>query len=87
MKPNVVILFNIRGVQNLIDAVKETNIHLVHISTDFIYDGNEEEYFEDSLANPLNYYGLSKWKSEQLFEDVNFSIHYISNCISLWCLR
>ncbi len=63
---------NIKGVQNLIDAVKETNIHLVHISTDFIYDGNEEEYFEDSLAKPLNYYGLSKWKSELLFEDVDF---------------
>ena len=30
------------------------------------------EYFEDSKVNPLSYYGRSKWKSEQLFEQVSF---------------
>ena len=63
---------NIKGVQNLIQAIGDRNTHFVHISTDFIYQGDEEEYFEDSKVNPLSYYGESKWKSEQMFEKVRF---------------
>jgi len=63
---------NITGVQNLIRAIGDRNTHFVHISTDFIYQGDEEEYFEDSKVNPLSYYGESKWKSEQMFEKVKF---------------
>lgn len=65
-------LINIKGVSNLIKAIGNRNTHFVHISTDFIYEGNKEEYFEDSKVNPLNYYGRSKWKSEKLFEKVSF---------------
>ena len=65
-------LINITGVSNLIKAIGHRNTHFVHISTDFIYEGDEEEYFEDSKVNPLSYYGRSKWKSEQLFEQVTF---------------
>ena len=42
------------------------NSHLIHISTDFIFDGKNGPYDEDDEANPLSYYGLSKWKSEQV---------------------
>ena len=56
----------------MIKAIGNRNTHFVHLSTDFIYEGNEEEYFEDSKVNPLNYYGRSKWKSEKLFEKVSF---------------
>ena len=65
-------LVNLSGVSNLIKAIENRNTHFVHISTDFIYEGDEEEYFEDSKVNPLSYYGRSKWKSEQLFEQVSF---------------
>ena len=65
-------LLNITGVANLIKAIGKKNTHFVHISSDFIYEGDEEEYFEDSKVNPLSYYGRSKWKSEQLFEQVSF---------------
>lgn len=65
-------LINITGVSNLIAAIGNKKVHFVHISTDFIYEGNEEEYFENSKVNPLSYYGSSKWKSEQLFNNVKF---------------
>ena len=65
-------IINIKGVSNLIKAIGNRNTHFVHLSTDFIYEGDEEEYFEDSKVNPLNYYGRSKWKSEKLFEKVSF---------------
>ena len=56
----------------MIQAISDHHTHFIHISTDFIYEGDEEEYFEDSKVNPLSYYGESKWKSEQLFEKVKF---------------
>ncbi len=65
-------LINIEGTRNIIQAIGNRQTHLVHISTDFIYEGDEDEYFEDSKANPLSYYGTSKWKSELLFENVSF---------------
>ena len=63
---------NIEGTRNIIQAIGDRNTHFVHISTDFIYEGDQEQYFEDSKVNPLSYYGESKWKSEQLFEKVKF---------------
>jgi len=63
---------NVTGVLNLIKAIGNRNTHFVHISTDFVYKGDEVEYFEDSKVDPLSYYGTSKWKSEQLFEGVKF---------------
>jgi len=63
---------NVEGTQNIIQAIGGRKIHFVHISTDFIYEGDEEEYFEGSKVNPLSYYGESKWKSEQLFKNVKF---------------
>jgi len=63
---------NIDGVANLIQAIGDAQIHFVHISTDFIFDGIADEYDENSAAKPLSYYGLSKWKSEQLFQEVSF---------------
>ena len=71
-EPELCDSINVTGVQNLIQAIGERNTHFVHISTDFIYEGDQEQYFEDSKVNPLSYYGESKWKSEQLFEKVKF---------------
>ncbi|GIS08192.1 MAG: hypothetical protein CM15mP112_03040 [Flavobacteriales bacterium] len=41
---------------------------MIHISTDFIFDGENGPYSEDDKPNPLSYYGLSKLKSEQLLQ-------------------
>ena len=62
---------NIDGVENLILAleslrVEDYNPHLVHISTDFVFDGEAGPYREEDLPNPLSYYALSKYESEKL---------------------
>jgi dTDP-4-dehydrorhamnose reductase len=57
---------NVHAVQYLADACTLIGAHLVHISTDFIFDGEGGPYSEDDVANPISYYGLSKWKSEKL---------------------
>ncbi len=41
-------------------------IPLIHLSTDYIFDGNQSSpYQETDIPNPLNVYGLSKWKGEE----------------------
>ena len=59
---------NVNAVQYLADACQEINAHLIHISTDFIFDGEDGPYTEEDTPNPLSYYGLSKLKSEQLLQ-------------------
>ena len=59
---------NVHAVQYLADACAKVGAHLVHISTDFIFDGEEGPYKEEDQANPLNYYGLSKVRSEHILQ-------------------
>jgi dTDP-4-dehydrorhamnose reductase len=57
---------NIAAVEHLISRCKQYNAHLVHLSTDFVFDGEDGPYKEEDVPNPLSYYGQSKYKSEQL---------------------
>lgn len=55
---------NVTVVKWLTDISRELNAHIVHISTDFIFDGKKGFYKETDPPNPLSYYGESKLKSE-----------------------
>lgn len=57
---------NVDAVQYLADACARIDAHLIHISTDFIFDGEDGPYKEEDEPNPLSYYGLSKLNSEKL---------------------
>ena len=59
---------NVNSVGFLADACERIGAHLIQISTDFIFDGEDGPYKEDDVPNPLSYYGLSKLKSEQLLQ-------------------
>ena len=67
-------LLNVEVVKWLAEIASEINVHIVHISTDFIFDGKQGYYKETDEPNPLSYYGLSKLKSEQVLE--NSTIDY-----------
>lgn len=57
---------NVQGVAHLADHCAAHNVFLIHYSTDFIFDGTKgEPYIETDEANPLNYYGLTKWQGEE----------------------
>ena len=62
-------LINVKAVKVLVSLAKEQEIHLIHISTDFIFDGKNGPYKEDAKPNPINYYGESKLKAEALIID------------------
>lgn len=55
---------NVNAVRYLSEISTKIDAHLIHISTDFIFDGESGPYSEDDIPNPLSYYGLSKLKSE-----------------------
>ncbi|MEK9612627.1 MAG: dTDP-4-dehydrorhamnose reductase [Flavobacteriaceae bacterium] len=65
---------NVKGLQNLIAFAEQENLSLIHFSTDFVFDGTASiPYKEDQKTNPINAYGSSKYKGEQLFQKTKCS--------------
>ncbi len=58
---------NVLGAKNVAEVCKESIKHLVHISTEYIFDGNKENspYTEEDKPNPINWYGQTKYLGEQ----------------------
>ena len=57
---------NQKGPENVAAACKESNIKLLYISTDFVFDGSKKApYTENDNPNPLNIYATSKLKGEE----------------------
>lgn len=59
---------NVDAVQTLIQVCEKYDIQLVHLSTDFIFDGEGGPYLEDAAPNPLSYYGETKLLAEELIK-------------------
>lgn len=58
---------NAEAVDNLAKIAAEKNIYVIHISTDFVFDGKKQTpYIETDTPNPINAYGKSKLKGEIL---------------------
>ncbi len=60
---------NVSGVANLIKACKNNGAFLIHLSTDFIFDGSAGPLVESAKPDPVNYYGESKLAGEKLIMD------------------
>ena len=63
------VALNIDAVAHLAKKSAEMNFRLVHLSTDFIFDGTKEMYTEDDVPNPLSYYGWSKLEAEKRVQE------------------
>lgn len=59
-------LLNHDAVQYLVSACEKYNAHLTHVSTDFIFDGENGPYDEEAAANPVNFYGETKLMAEEV---------------------
>jgi dTDP-4-dehydrorhamnose reductase len=57
---------NVDAVEQLKHYAEKENAFLLHLSTDFIFDGKDGPYDESATPNPLSYYGKSKLASEEL---------------------
>ena len=59
---------NIEAVSLLVELCEEYEIQLIHLSTDFIFDGEAGPYAEDARPNPLSLYGQSKLDAENIIQ-------------------
>ncbi|WP_266363518.1 SDR family oxidoreductase [Tellurirhabdus rosea] len=56
---------NVLAVEYLVEACKASGAFLLHLSTDFIFDGAAGPYDEEAAANPISFYGWSKYAAEK----------------------
>jgi len=62
---------NERGVRRVAEACDEVGAHLIHISTDYVFDGTlDRPYREDDSVGPASVYGASKLAGERAALDV-----------------
>ena len=84
-EPEKAHLINVDGARNLAAACKEHSTILLHISTDFVFDGNKKNvtlsavevpYTEEDIPNPTGVYGQTKLEGEKAIQ-ATFENHYI----------
>ena len=56
---------NVKGVESLAEAASRHRARLIHLSTDYVFDGRRGHYKESDTPNPLSYYALTKVEAEQ----------------------
>jgi dTDP-4-dehydrorhamnose reductase len=64
---------NVTAVEHILDACTRYNCRLVHVSTDFIFDGSHGPLDENEKPAPVNYYGESKLAAEKLVQESKLS--------------
>lgn len=68
---------NVIGTQNLAAGCLETGARMVYVSTDYVFDGeNQQPYREFDATNPKTVYGITKLQGEQLVKEI-LGRHYI----------
>ncbi len=69
-EPEKAFAINAEAVKNLAEVCEEKNVILLHISTDYVFDGKKKTpYTETDTTNPINVYGVSKLKGEKYIEE------------------
>jgi len=61
---------NVTGTANVVNLARQLQAHLIHVSTDFVFDGKQNRAIsEDDLPAPIEWYGETKLLAEQLVVD------------------
>ncbi|MDO7885205.1 SDR family oxidoreductase [Hymenobacter cheonanensis] len=59
---------NVTAVAHLAATCAQLDVHLTHLSTDFIFNGTEALLSEEALPDPISHYGASKLAAEQVVQ-------------------
>jgi len=64
-------LINVIGARNIAEVCKKSNAVLLHISTDFVFDGTSiTPYTEEDMPNPTGVYGKTKLDGEKAIQEI-----------------
>lgn len=55
---------NVKGVEYIAEAARAIDASIIHLSSDYIFDGKDGPYDENAVPNPIGYYGRTKLASE-----------------------
>lgn len=70
-EPDLAFKINAEGVKFLAEECKKQNTILIHVSTDFVFSGNNTKpYTELDIPDPINVYGASKFEGEKHIESI-----------------
>jgi dTDP-4-dehydrorhamnose reductase len=76
-EPEKAYAINVTGAQNLAEVCKAYNTTLLHVSTDFVFDGlANQPYSEEDVPNPTGVYGETKLQGEQAIQNT-WKKHFI----------
>ncbi len=71
-EPEKAFAINAEAVKNLAQICKEKDVVLLHISTDYVFDGKKTTpYLETDSVSPINVYGASKLKGEEYIQEIS----------------
>ena len=59
---------NVEGTKNIVEAAQSAGSFLIYISTDYVFSGEKGNYKETDKPDPINYYGLTKLKAEEIVQ-------------------
>ncbi|MBI45826.1 MAG: NAD(P)-dependent oxidoreductase [Candidatus Marinimicrobia bacterium] len=63
---------NVVGLYNLVKSISE-DTKIIHISSDYVFDGSKGDYTEKDFPCPINYYGKTKLEAENLLSTSNLN--------------
>lgn len=78
---------HVDGVGYLCEAARNVGAKLIHISTDWIFDGIKKLYTEDDPPNALNEYGRSKLRGERVIQESGVTHCILRTSLYGWNLR
>lgn len=59
---------NVKAVEYMAESARILDSHIIHISSDYIFDGENGPYLENASPNPIGYYGRTKLASENVLK-------------------
>jgi len=66
---------NIQGTKNIAEISIKIGSKLIYVSTDYVFDGKKDLYKEQDQVHPINYYGFTKLKGEEIVKNI------VNDCI------
>lgn len=85
--PNETYRQNVKTSNNVAKISEKIDAKLIHISTDAVFNGSDGNYAEEDPPDPVNIYGKSKLKAEEVIGSINHDSCIVRTNIYGWNIR